>query len=225
MKKNVRQEGLYRTIAVGLMVMYGLLFVYSPSVVAFENFDKKQEKENSIRKKDEAWHEPAAVVPDRHVLNRQDYMNDPENHISVPQSVRVSEKDLVTPVVEHQETIIERLDRKIRTTLKYDPTAKKISESKMPEDVLKTGRGNCFEIAGLAMMVLSTNGYKAHIINIKIANHQDWHSICIFKEPDGRWSYFQASDKFMGYFPVGAIDVQDLVLTNFNNVVDVKFIM
>ena len=122
------------------------------------------------------------------------------------------------------ETPIQKLDKLIKG-FTYDPTAKPYGTSRMPEQVQIERAGNCFEVARLAFFTLIREGYNAHMVNIKTTNSKDWHTICVFQELDGGWSYFQATSEGMGFYPTSAPSVEMLVKSQFNNVEDIKVIL
>ena len=168
--------------------------------------------------------EPQVEV-DRHVLSEKDYRQDPSILISNSRPAIASNIVYNSVNTQLPKTTIEKLNHRLKMMVKYDTTSKVIWKSKTPEEVIGTGRGNCFEVARLAMMDLTREGYKTHIVDVKTQNGKDWHSICVFQELDGTWSYFSATKEYIGYIDAHARNIQDLVKTQFRNVVDLKVVI
>jgi hypothetical protein len=154
--------------------------------------------------------------------NPNQFRNDPEVLVSLPRNSPAVTEEQVKET--SNKSTVQQLDADIRR-MTYDSTPKTFSESLTPEEVADRRTGNCFEIARYAYKVLWKAGYTAVLINLKLARSDTWHTVCVFKELDGRWSLFQAAGYgHMGYFPGHSDDLKTLLKDQFLDIVDFRII-
>ena len=68
-------------------------------------------------------------------------------------------------------------------------------------------------------------GYTAKLVNIKIGEAKNWHTICVFRELDGSWSLVQAGGNgFMGYFKGNVQTIPQLLNNVFFDVSDYEYL-
>ena len=79
-------------------------------------------------------------------------------------------------------------------------------------------------MANLAQVYLTKEHYLSHIVDIRFNDSDVMHSICVFQELDGTWSYFQASEWDVGYVKVNARNIDELIKEQFRNIKEYKIV-